>query len=268
MLREEEFGFDQLAQDYWGHTPSSVEAAAIIQRLFSAPMYFYKKGKGRYKAAPADALKAALAGVERKKREQEQVSLWADELAEGRLPEAIAVRLMELLFKPDKNSLEFKAFEYQACHKCGLPPLRLAARVGGISSVPDYLLAGFLLEYFPKGTGFHYQQPVTPVDEAALPQADVAAFSIDDAATTEIDDALSLTPLPNGNQRVGVHIAAPTLGMPIGPIWSALSIRACPRCISPATRSPCCRMKWSGIYPAGRPVLPGGQPVCRSDPRF
>ena len=31
------------------------------------------------------------------------------------------------------------------------------------------------------------------------------AFSIDDAATTEIDDAFSLTRLDNGNWRVGVH---------------------------------------------------------------
>jgi exoribonuclease-2 len=211
----EEFEYLQLANDYWGHTPSAVECAAIIQRLSSAPMYFYKKGRGRYKAAPEDALKSALAGVERKKREQEQITLWADELIAGRLPSAIAERLMEMLFKPDKNTLEFKAFD-QACHSANLAALRLADKVGGISSVPDYLRAGFLLEYFPKGTEFHYQQPVTATDTASLPRAAVAAFSIDDAATTEIDDALSVTPLANGNQRVGIHIAAPTLGIAIG----------------------------------------------------
>ena len=32
-------------------------------RLHDAPMYFYKKGRGRYKPAPAEALKAALASV-------------------------------------------------------------------------------------------------------------------------------------------------------------------------------------------------------------
>ena len=211
----DEFGYEALALDYWGHAPSALESAAIIQRLSSAPMYFYKKGKGRYKAAPEDALKAALAGIERKKREQEQVDHWAAALVAGVLPEEIASRLMELLFKPDKNTLEFRAFD-QACRTCGLPPLRMADKVGGIPSVPEYLRAGFLLEHFPKGTGFHYQQPVTPPDPESLPLAEVAAFSIDDAATTEIDDALSVTPLPNGNQRVGVHIAAPTLGIPVG----------------------------------------------------
>jgi exoribonuclease-2 len=211
----DEFDYQTLACDYWGHPPSATEAAAIIMRLSGAPMYFYKKGRGRYKAAPEDALKAALAGLERKNREQEQITSWSEELVAGRLPQPIADRLMELLFKPDRNSLEFKAFD-QACRSVNLPPVRLADKVGGIRSVPEYLRAGFLLEHFPRGTDFHYQQDPVAVDPATLPRAAVAAFSIDDAATTEIDDALSLTPLPNGNQRVGIHIAAPTLGIPQG----------------------------------------------------
>ncbi|EEG07807.1 ribonuclease catalytic domain-containing protein [Pseudogulbenkiania ferrooxidans] len=212
---QDEFGFEALAADYWGHTPSAAEAAAIIQRLFEAPMYFYKKGKGRFKAAPEESLKAALAGIEKKKREQEQIDAWVTELKSGRLPDAIRAQLMTLLFRPDKNTLEFKAFD-QACRERNLPPVRLAAAVGGIPSVPDYLMAGFLLEYFPKGTGFgQYAAPTLPGDDE-LPLAEVAAFSIDDAATTEIDDALSLVVLPNGNQRVGIHIAAPTLGVAPG----------------------------------------------------
>jgi exoribonuclease-2 len=46
-----------------------------------------------------------------------------------------------------------------------------------------------------------------------LPLASVNAFSIDDATTTEIDDAFSLEQLANGNWRVGIHIAAPALGI-------------------------------------------------------
>jgi exoribonuclease II len=211
----EEFGYEALACDYWGHTPSAIELAAIILRLAGAPMYFYKKGKGRFKAAPDEALKAALAGLERKKREQEQIVVWAGELAAGQLPEPVGACLMDILFRPDKNSLEFRAFD-QACKSTGLPPLRLADKVGGIRSVPEYLLAGFLLEYFPRGAGFHYSEPPLRVDAEALPLSDARAFSIDDAATTEIDDALSVSPLPNGNQRVGIHIAAPTLGIAAG----------------------------------------------------
>ena len=210
---DEEFGFDTLAADYFGHAPNAFESAAILIKLYAAPMYFYKKAKGRFKSAPEETLKAALAGIERKKREQEQVDAWAAELVAGTLPEAIRSHLMPLLYRPDKNTLEFKAFD-QASRASGLPPLRLAHHVGGIPSVPEYLMAGFQLEHFPKGLGFGNYAPATvPAD---LPLSEVAAFSIDDAATTEIDDALSVVWLDNGNIRVGIHIAAPTLGVAVG----------------------------------------------------
>ena len=48
---------------------------------------------------------------------------------------------------------------------------------------------------------------------SALPIADVVAFSIDDADTTEIDDAFSVTLLSLGSFRIGIHIAAPSLGI-------------------------------------------------------
>lgn len=210
---DDEFGFDTLAADYFGHAPSASESAAILIKLYAAPMYFYKKAKGRFKSAPEETLKAALAGIERKKREQEQVDAWAAELVAGTLPDAIRSHLMPLLYRPDKNTLEFKAFD-QASRASGLPPLRLAHHVGGIPSVPEYLMAGFQLEHFPKGLGFGSYAPATmPAD---LPLSEVAAFSIDDAATTEIDDALSVVWLDNGNIRVGIHIAAPTLGVAVG----------------------------------------------------
>jgi exoribonuclease-2 len=41
----------------------------------------------------------------------------------------------------------------------------------------------------------------------------VRAFSIDDAGTTEIDDALSVSDLETGGHRVGIHIAAPGLAI-------------------------------------------------------
>ena len=57
--------------------------------------------------------------------------------------------------------------------------------------------------------GAHDAPP--PVPE--LPVADVRAFSIDDATTTEVDDAFSVRELPNGHYEIGIHIAAPALGI-------------------------------------------------------
>jgi exoribonuclease-2 len=204
----EEFGFEGLAEEYFGRKPTPQEAAAVALALHSHPVYFYKRGKGRYQAAPAENLKAALAGLEKKRRQQEQVDAWAADLAAGRVPEAIASRMDTLLFKPDKMSLEWRALD-QAATAAGLAPPRLLAAAGALSGPEDYFLRRFAFELFPRGMGFPDVPPAAaPAD---LPEAAVAAFSIDDEETTEIDDAFSVAPMEGGLVRVGIHIAAPAL---------------------------------------------------------
>ena len=67
-----EFGFQELARDYVGHDPAPVEAAGVLIKLHSAPIYFYRRGRGRFQAAPEETLRLALAAVEKKKRPQEK----------------------------------------------------------------------------------------------------------------------------------------------------------------------------------------------------
>ena len=208
----EEFDYGKLAEEYFGHAPQPVEAAGILMRLHEAPMHFYKKGRGRYKPAPAENLAAAKASVERKAREADQVEAWKTSLVEGRLPEW-DVDIYRLLFKPDKNSLAWKALE-AACSETGESVLHLLNRCGAISDTEALHRAQFLLEYFPKGTGF--PDIAEPFDPPGLPEAETSAFSIDDAATTEIDDAFSVRFDPDGRVRVGIHIACPSRGIPPG----------------------------------------------------
>ena len=206
---EEEFGFTELGTEYFGHAPKPDEAAGLILRLHSAPVYFYKKGKGRYKAAPETSLKAALAGIEKKKQQAVIQAQYVDELKANRLPEAMKSAVLSLLFKPDKNSLEYKALD-AACSELKLAPQRLMLAVGGIASPKDLHFSKFAFEFFPKGIGFpDVVIPAMP----SLPVADVQAFSIDDVTTTEIDDAFSVVRLDDGTVRVGIHIAAPSLGI-------------------------------------------------------
>jgi exoribonuclease-2 len=208
----DEFGFDALAREYHGRSPGALEAAAILLRLHGAPVYFHRKGKGRYRAAPPDILKAALAAVEKKRRQQEQMDEWAAALARFELPDALAPLVSQLLYKPDRNRVETKAFE-QACAATGLSPARLLERCGALPPSQQYHLGRFLFEHFPRGTGFpEVDVPGPPAD---LPVAGVQAFSLDDAATTEIDDAFSVT-RADGRLRIGVHIAAPALAVPPG----------------------------------------------------
>ena len=64
-----EFHFCDFADEYYGHKASAVEATALLQALHSAPVYFHRKGKGRFRKAPADILAAALAGLEKKRQQ-------------------------------------------------------------------------------------------------------------------------------------------------------------------------------------------------------
>jgi exoribonuclease-2 len=205
----EEFGFEDLAREYYGRAPTPQEATAVALLLHANPIFFYKRGKGRYQAAPEQNLKAALAGVEKRRKQQEQVDAWAAELAAGKLPEALGPRLDTLLFKPDKMSLEWRALD-QAATERGLAIPRLLAATGALAGPEDYFLRRFAFEHFPRGLGFpEFGALEIPGD---LPEAQVgASFSIDDEDTTEIDDAFSVRRLPDGGFSIGIHIAAPAL---------------------------------------------------------
>jgi len=203
----EEFEFGTLAEEYFGHTPTPAEAGGALIRLHSSPMHFYKKGKGRYKAAPPEALKAALASAEKKRLQAELQVRFTDELVRFSLPAEFGDKLAILLYKPDRNTLEVKALE-AACAATHLSAAHLLERCGALPSSHDYHLNKFLFEHFPRGTVFPV---VTVADHPELPLANITAFSIDDASTTEIDDAFSVERLAGDNWRIGVHIAAPAL---------------------------------------------------------
>ena len=209
---EEEFTAEAIAEEYYGHAPTKTELAATLIALYAAPMYFYKKAKGVFKAAPEETLKQALAAIERKKQQDAQIDAWAEALKRGEMPSEIAADLKTILHAPDKQSLTYKAFT-KAADALKTSAYELAKKTGGITSIPQYLQDGFEIKYFPKGTGF----PDLSLPEMPdLPKADVTAFSIDDESTTEVDDALSLTDLGNGTKRVGIHIAAPSLAVAQG----------------------------------------------------
>jgi len=208
VCTDDEFGFVEFAREYFGHEPSPVESTAVLLRLHAAPIYFHRKGRGRFRKAPTEILQAALIGLEKKRLQAAAVERMRDELLANQLPEELKPLVRQLLYKPDRNRLETKALE-AACAENGKSPARLLLDCGALASSHELHFDRFLFEYFPNGTAF---SDVELPDEAGeLPRADVRAFSIDDAATTEIDDAFSVTPTATGWQ-VGIHIAAPGLG--------------------------------------------------------
>ena len=213
-----EFGFAEFADEYYGRKPTPIEAAAVALKLHSAPIYFNRKGKGRYKAAPAEILKAALAGLEKKRLLAEKMATLVTELKAHKLPEELRLKLDSLLYEPDKNSFEYKTLD-TAANESHLSQIKLLQACGAIPSSHDYHLGAFLREHFPSGTDFSAAASVLDTSDLSwsdLSLAEAEAFSIDDSSTTEIDDAFSISYLNDGITRVGIHIAAPALGIAVG----------------------------------------------------
>jgi exoribonuclease-2 len=207
---EGEFGFAELATEYFQAHPTLGQQAAALFALFEAPHYFRRAGKGRFKKAPSEIVQQALAAIEKKKAIQAQIEEWSGQLAAGECPTPVREQLFKILFRPDKNAPEYKAV-VEAARATQRPPLELLKQAGAIDSSYEFHWRRFLFENFPKGTGFPTLNAPDIADE--LPLADAQAFSIDDSQTTEIDDALSVRGLGSGTVTVGIHIAAPGLAL-------------------------------------------------------
>jgi exoribonuclease-2 len=213
---ETEFGFADLAHDYFSDSASTTELVASLIKLFEAPHYFRRAGKGRFRKASADIVAQALAAIEKKKQVQAQIQNWATDLAQNVCPAPIREQLYKILFRPDKNAPEYKAV-VEASRATQTAPLDLLQKAGAIESAYDFHWQRFLFDNFPKGTGFPALSAPAITDE--LPLSPAQAYSIDDSHTTEIDDALSIQGLGSGTVVVGIHIAAPGLAvLPESPI--------------------------------------------------
>ena len=210
---EDEFGFADLARDYFSDSATLAQQAGALFRLYDAPHYFRRAGKGRFKKAPAEIVQQALLAIEKKKQIQQQIADWALALGRGECPAPIREQLYRILFRPDKNSPEYKAV-VDAARATQTAPLDLLQKAGAIDSAYQFHWKRFLFENFPKGTGF--PALAAPQPPADLPLAPVQAYSIDDSQTTEIDDALSVQGLGTGTVVLGIHIAAPGLAIQPG----------------------------------------------------
>ena len=210
---EDEFSFADLAGVYFNDPPTLEQQTAALLRLFEAPHYFRRAGKGRFRKAPAEIIQQALAAIEKKRLIQQQIEDWAAALGQGLCPPAIREQLYKILFKPDKNAPEYKAV-VEASRATHAAPLDLLQNVGAIDSPYQFHWRRFLFENFPKGTAFPKVEAPLAQDELPLSQAQ--AFSIDDSSTTEIDDALSVQGLGSGTVTLGIHIAAPGLAVQRG----------------------------------------------------
>ena len=192
----DEFSFHDLSVEYFSATPSLSEQVATLLTLQSAPHYFRRAGKGRFKKASAEVIAQALVAIERKKEAAVQLDAWANELVSGVCPQPVLQDIYKILFKPDKNSAAYKCV-VEATKRAQTPAMELLKKAGAISSAYEFHWQRFLFDQFPKGTDFPAQLPQPEPAQlqtlsARLPLSAAKAYSIDDSQTTEIDDALSV----------------------------------------------------------------------------
>lgn len=210
----EEFQFEVLAREYFGEEASVTERIATLLALHGNPVYFHRKGRGNYRKASEDILRVALAALEKKRLAEEQKKAWVRQMVdEHTAPKEIVSQAINLLVSPDKNSNVWKALS-DAASESRQTPLRLLLSLGAISSAYRWHVDSFYAQFFPKGKGFASDLSL-PSENGwnDLPIANVKAFSIDDSSTTEIDDATSVEHVDDKLLRIGIHIAAPSLGI-------------------------------------------------------
>ena len=130
---DSDFGFADLARDYFDADAGTEQQAAALFRLFEAPHYFRRIGKGLFRKASEETLKAALAGIERKRQQALQIEQWAGDLAAGRCPPPVREQLYRILFRPDKNAPEYKAV-VEAARRSQRAPLDLLGAARAIAS--------------------------------------------------------------------------------------------------------------------------------------
>ena len=106
---DDEFDFKTIAAEYFGDSVTPIQQAATILRLHSNPVYFYRKGRGKYRKAPAETLKLALAAIERKKKLEEQKDAYVQMLIEEHKPQPkLPIRLLSFWFVPIRTPLSGK----------------------------------------------------------------------------------------------------------------------------------------------------------------
>ncbi|MBP9743598.1 MAG: RNB domain-containing ribonuclease, partial [Burkholderiales bacterium] len=142
-------------------------------------------------------------------------NLFLTAFTDGKLITDLDIDIFKLLYKPDKHSPSYKALQH-ITHELKLTPLEFCHKIGLVSDLPKFFTQCFMSDNFHPEN--HPSYEIIIADPNAFTQRlDLQIFSIDDAATTEIDDAFSVEYKENG-YIVGIHIAAPALNSSIAQI--------------------------------------------------
>ncbi|MDO5532321.1 ribonuclease catalytic domain-containing protein [Sutterella sp.] len=200
---EHAFLYSHLAREYFTK-PGPVELVAILLALEGNPDWFVHSGPGKYRRVEKAVIERRLAEERAAEERRQSIEVTAQRILAGDVPESIAADPLG----SGRAGLDYRGL-WRAAELSGVSVGRLMLDLGLVAS-PWVLHTGrFFRKHFPQGREFG-ELPEPPAF-GDLPLADVAAFSIDNSETTEIDDAASVRFLGDGRLVIGIHIAAPGL---------------------------------------------------------
>jgi exoribonuclease-2 len=156
MCGDGEFGFEDLAAEYFGRTPSAVEAAAVLLKPVCRADLLPPQGQGPLPQGAAGHPASRRWPALEKKRQQAEPGRAHEghELQVGhaarRVPGHAASLALQARPQPPGNQ---GAGSWPATESGLSAPRLLRAAARSLSS-HDYHLDRFLFEYFPQGTGF------------------------------------------------------------------------------------------------------------------
>ena len=141
-----------------------------------------------------------------------QVDAWAAELVDGVCPPPVREQLYRILFKPGQERARIQGRRRgRAAHRPAAARTAEGGRRDRLARTSSTGAAS-CSRSFPQRHRLRAGRRAAGQARSCRwrrPQA----FSIDDSATTEIDDALSVQGLGSGRSRFGIHIAAPALAV-------------------------------------------------------
>lgn len=212
LFQENEFDYIELAKEFFASF-SKQQQFSVLLALRNNPIYFRKNSATKFKCANNTQVEAAILGLAKRAKTEEQINGYHQTLAENQIPGDWINIWQQLLFDRNNQSIEAKALASFA-KKQKLAPAQILYNCGVFSSWEHFYFQKFLYSSYPDQVKFidEFQEISTKnIDQLHSTislQENINAFSIDDESTDEIDDAFSVSPIKNG-YRVGIHIAAP-----------------------------------------------------------
>ena len=150
---EDEFTFDTLARDYFGHAPVAPEAAAVVLKVARNADPFLQEGQGPLQAGAAGRAQVGAGESSSEKGCRPNSRRATKSSCQRTLPENFVADSAHYCTEPDKTSIEYKALE-AVCAATHQSAPKLLEQCGALPSAHDYHLRRFLFEHFPRGTGF------------------------------------------------------------------------------------------------------------------